>query len=116
MIRFLQLLIWLSAAGSLAGSFLLLARRVLGLRIPVLFWHAAWILVFIRLALPVSGLIPGWNIHGSESFSPIAAKQAWKQEYTVEAPAGAASAGASSAGVSPAGAASAGAAAALPVP
>ena len=91
MIRFLQLLIWLSAAGSLAGSFLLLARRVLGLRIPVLFWHAAWILVFIRLALPVSGLIPGWNIHRSESFSPVAAKQAWKQEYTVEAPAGAVS-------------------------
>ena len=55
---FLLTLIWLSAAGSLFGLLLFAMRRRTGNRIPSLFWHAAWILVFLRMSFPVSGIFP----------------------------------------------------------
>ncbi|MCR5072231.1 MAG: right-handed parallel beta-helix repeat-containing protein [Clostridiales bacterium] len=65
MIQFLYHLLLLSAAGSIAGLLLVLIRKVTGTRVPALFWHAAWVLVFLRLVLPIPGLMKA-----PESLSP----------------------------------------------
>ena len=59
MIRFLETLLYLSAAGSLLGLLLILLRKVAGTRVPAVFWHAAWVLLFLRFVLPIPGLVPG---------------------------------------------------------
>ena len=59
MIRFLETLLYLSAAGSLLGLLLILGRKAAGTHVPAVFWHAAWVLLFLRFVSPAPGLVPG---------------------------------------------------------
>lgn len=59
MSRFLETLLFLSAAGSLLGLLLILIRKIAGTRVPAVFFHAAWVMLFLRLVIPAPGLVPG---------------------------------------------------------
>lgn len=54
----MRYLLFLTLAGSGLGLFLILLRRILRHRLPSAFFYAAWLLVLLRLALPLPGLIP----------------------------------------------------------
>ena len=51
-------LLFLSLAGSLLALFLMLLRRKTASRISSAFFYWAWLLVLLRFALPVQGLVP----------------------------------------------------------
>ena len=57
MAQFLKTLLTLSLAGGALTALLLLAERLLGRRIPSRALYLAWLLVLLRLALPVPGLL-----------------------------------------------------------
>lgn len=51
-------ILFLTLAGSGLGLALMLLRRILRHRLPSAFYYAAWLLVLLRLVLPLPGLIP----------------------------------------------------------
>ena len=53
----IQTLLSLSLGGTLTAAALMLLRRLLGQRVPSGFWYAMWLLVLLRFALPVPGLL-----------------------------------------------------------
>lgn len=55
---FLLTLLALSLSGALLGVILLAARRMAGGRLPKAFWYYAWLLVLLRLVIPV-----GFGVH-----------------------------------------------------
>ena len=54
----LRLLLLLSLGGTAMGLVLMLMRRVLGKRLPSALYYYAWLLVLVRLILPLPGLVP----------------------------------------------------------
>lgn len=54
----LQLLLLLSLGGTVMGLVLMAIRRLLGKRLPGAVYYYAWILVLVRLTLPLPGRIP----------------------------------------------------------
>lgn len=59
-------LLSLSLSGSLLGVILLAARRLAGGRLPKAFWYYAWLLVLLRLVVPL-----GYGIHLPERSQPL---------------------------------------------
>ncbi|MGM9613900.1 MAG: M56 family metallopeptidase [Oscillospiraceae bacterium] len=57
----------LTLAGSGLGLALMLLRRILRHRLPSAFYYAAWLLVLLRLALPLPGLIPTLAVEESDT-------------------------------------------------
>ena len=55
---FLKTLLLLSAAGTACGIFLVLLRIISKGKIPNSFLYIAWVIVILRFAVPVNGLIP----------------------------------------------------------
>lgn len=60
-------LLALSLSGTLLGMILLAARRLTGWRLPRAFWYYAWLLVLLRLMVPL-----GYGIHLPERPQPSA--------------------------------------------
>ncbi len=58
MIDFLKTLLVLTIAGTLCGLFLVALRRLSKGKIPSSFLYFAWIVVVLRFAIPINGLIP----------------------------------------------------------
>ena len=54
----LRLLLLLSLGGTAMGLVLMLMRRVFGKRLPSALYYYAWLLVLVRLILPLPGLVP----------------------------------------------------------
>ena len=61
MTAFLKTLLALTAAGTLCGLFLAVLRKLSKGKIPNSFLYVAWIIVVLRFAVPVNGLIPVGN-------------------------------------------------------
>ena len=61
MTAFLKTLLLLSIAGTLCGLFLVLLRKVAGRKIPASLFYFAWMIVVLRFAVPVNGMIPVGN-------------------------------------------------------
>lgn len=58
MIDFLKMLLVLTVAGTLCGLFLTALRKLAKGKIPSSFLYVAWIVVVLRFAIPINGLIP----------------------------------------------------------
>lgn len=56
--EFLLTLLSLSLSGALLGILLLVIRRIVGGRLPRAFWYYAWLLVLLRLVVPL-----GYGLH-----------------------------------------------------
>lgn len=54
----LRLLLLLSLGGTAMGLVLMLLRKLLGNRLPSAVYYYAWLLVLVRLVLPLPGLVP----------------------------------------------------------
>ena len=55
---FLKMLLVLTVAGTLCGLFLVVLRKLSKSKIPSSFLYFAWIVVVLRFAIPINGLIP----------------------------------------------------------
>ncbi|MCQ2558491.1 MAG: right-handed parallel beta-helix repeat-containing protein [Oscillospiraceae bacterium] len=58
MIDFLKTLLVLTAAGTLCGLFLAALRKLPKGKVPSSFLYFAWIIVVLRFAIPINGLVP----------------------------------------------------------
>ena len=58
MTAFLKTLLVLTTAGTLCGLFLVLLRKLAKGKIPSSFLYFAWVVVILRFAIPITGLIP----------------------------------------------------------
>ena len=58
MTAFLKILLVLTVAGTLCGLLLVVLRKLLKGKIPSSFLYFAWIVVVLRFAIPITGLIP----------------------------------------------------------
>lgn len=94
-------LLILSLGGTVLGLSLMLARRLLGKRLPSAFYYYAWLLVLLRFLLPLPGLVGAEPAAGESSpaydaAAPAAMESPSPRSYlrTGADPAGASSAGA----------------------
>ena len=54
----MKMLLALSLGGTALAALLLLLRRILGRKIPSVFYYYAWLIVLLRFVLPLPGLMP----------------------------------------------------------
>lgn len=78
MTAFLKTLLVLTVAGTLCGLFLVALRKLSKGKIPSSFLYFAWIVVVLRFAIPINGLIPVGS-----SVSPVdLPKPSYTEPYT----------------------------------
>ena len=86
----LQLLLLLSLGGTAMGLVLMAVRKLLGNRLPSAVYYYAWLLVLVRLILPLPGLVPMGADEPAATSAPVvtttaaaewsAADRAWMTE------------------------------------